>query len=82
LALELALLDTLTTRAEDLEALALEFDALETFLATLLDCFCVLDLLASEVLAKAMGEVNRVIEAARISETQIFLLNTIILVLF
>lgn len=82
MALELALLDTLTTRAEDLEALTLEFDALETFLATLLDCFCVLDLLASEVLAKAMGEVNRVIEAARISETQIFLLNTIILVLF
>ena len=71
----------LTTLATGL-ADALEEALLETFLMLAPDCFWVLALVLAEVAAKAMGEVKTVIEAARISETQIFLLNTIILVLF
>lgn len=84
---ELALGLVFALTAERLEVLitladALEFELLETFLGLELDCFWVLVLVLADVAAKAMGEVITVIEAARISETQIFLLNTIILVLF
>ncbi len=71
------------TLADDLEVTSfLEVELLDTFFAEVLDCFWVFDLLLTEVFEKAAGDIKRVMDAARISETQFFLLNTIILVLF
>ncbi len=82
LALADAFAEVLTTRADDFEATALEVELFDTFFELEAVCLGVLVLILAVLEAKAIGEVKRVIEAARISETQFFLLNTIILVLF